>query len=301
MREVRIHLAFAAAARRSRPGHLEAGGAALLPARHPGTDAAQGQFRHGSGRARQRSLQRQREVLDLPRPAALHRARAQPPYAGRSRGRFVPGRPLTDSHVPHRPAGGTVDAPEGRLLPRRALRNAAGGDRSLRQHLEARADRPGKRRAGRVLEIAIEEAARPRGQCPWVRAPSPMQTPRDGIPARHAGRHRRIPGNDAWDAARTPRRTYRKRQRTIRTGSQPARCLSTCSRLPACISARNPYSAGYTGPSRPGPPLSGRRRRSDDMRRHSRCTHRCRTRNDVETRRSPFEKRSARSRNRRRG
>jgi len=174
MREVRIHLAFAAAARRSRPGHLEAGGAALLPARHPGADAAQGQFRQGSGRARESRLQRAGAVRELPRPAALHRAGAQPAHAGRDGHRFVPGRPLADPRLPHGAACGTLDASEGRLLSRRPLRHAAGRHRALQQQLQTRAERSGKRRADRVLEVAMKGGSASAAQYLVGAAPLPV-------------------------------------------------------------------------------------------------------------------------------
>ena len=62
----------------------------------------------------------------LPRAAALHRARQQPARAERDRRRLLPGRPVADAHVPHRAARRTVEPPEGRLLPRRPVRERCG-------------------------------------------------------------------------------------------------------------------------------------------------------------------------------
>src|SRR5581483_6761562 len=69
--------------------------------------------------------------------------------------------PLADPDVPDRAARGTVDTPEGRLLPRWALPELGGGDRPLRSQLQARADQPGKSGAGRVLEVAIDDEMAP--------------------------------------------------------------------------------------------------------------------------------------------
>ena len=69
------------------------------------------------------ALQRQGEVRDLPRPAALHRARGttctrRPRSASTS---FQADR-SPDARLPDGAAQGAVDAPEGRVLPRRPLR-----------------------------------------------------------------------------------------------------------------------------------------------------------------------------------
>ena len=49
----------------------------------------------------------------------------------------IPGRPLADPHVPHCATGGAVDPPEGRLLPRRKIRHAAGRGESLRWAIQS--------------------------------------------------------------------------------------------------------------------------------------------------------------------
>ena len=64
----------------------------------------------------------------------------------------VPGRPLADPHVPHGAAGRTVDASEGRLLPRRALRHLARRGQSLRWALQAEPQRREQEGSGRVPE-----------------------------------------------------------------------------------------------------------------------------------------------------
>src|SRR5690348_5374941 len=94
-------------------------------------------------------------MFDLPRAAALHRARSQPAHRGRDGHRRLPGRPLPDAYVPHGAAGGTVDTPEGRLLSRRPLCHAVGRDRALRSEFQAGADRRRETRADRVLEVPI--------------------------------------------------------------------------------------------------------------------------------------------------
>ena len=127
---------------------LEAPGAALLPELDPGAEAARRQLRCGRREARRGAVQRQGEVLELPCAAALYRAGPRAAFAEGNGHRFVPGRPLADAHVPHRAARGTVDAPEGRLLPRRPLRHAGPGARALRPAFQATAHRPGKGRPG---------------------------------------------------------------------------------------------------------------------------------------------------------
>src|ERR1051325_529911 len=142
---------------RVRLDHREAGCAALLSACDSCAEACGGQFRQDSRRAGERALRREGAVRELPRAAALYRARAQPAHARRDGRRFVPGRALADAHVPHRSARGPVDAPEGRLLSRRPLRHAPGCARALQRPLQARAERPGKSRADRVSEVAIAD------------------------------------------------------------------------------------------------------------------------------------------------
>src|SRR6185436_7611449 len=87
--------------------------------------------------------------------AALYRTWTWLAQPGRDGRRFIPGRPVADPHVPHCAARRLMDAPEGRLLSRRALRNAARRDRALRPHPPAGTDQPGKRRARGILEVVI--------------------------------------------------------------------------------------------------------------------------------------------------
>ena len=126
--------------------HGEAAGAALLPARDPRAQAARRQLRRGGRRARQGGVQRQRRSA---RPATCRRSSPSP---GRTCTRaaeigidaFQADR-SPDAHVPHGAARRPVDAPEGRLLPRRPLRDAGATSSTTTTALRARAERRRRR------------------------------------------------------------------------------------------------------------------------------------------------------------
>ena len=78
-----------------RPGHPEAGRAALLSTGPPGAGTARRQLRHGGRRARRDPASNGRPKLrHLSRPPPLHRARMEPSHARGDRPRRLPGRSL---------------------------------------------------------------------------------------------------------------------------------------------------------------------------------------------------------------
>ena len=82
----------------------------------------------------------------------------------RDRRRRVPGRPFADPHVPHGTSRGAVDASEGRLLPRRALRHLARRGEPLRYAIQPEPQRRKQKGSGRVSkgDISILERRRRR-------------------------------------------------------------------------------------------------------------------------------------------
>ena len=105
------------------PRHLEAGGPSLLPAGHPGPDPPAGSFDTAAA-ARGRRSSAARRIA----PGATCR-RSSPSRGGtctpppRSGSTMFQALALPRPAVPHVAAEGPVDPPEGRLLPRRAVRH----------------------------------------------------------------------------------------------------------------------------------------------------------------------------------
>ncbi len=83
----------------------------------PAPDPAAGNLRCARGEGRQGGLQRRRSMLDVSRPAALHRARLEYAHGGGNRHRRLPVLAIAGSALPHDAARGSVHAAEGRLLP----------------------------------------------------------------------------------------------------------------------------------------------------------------------------------------
>ena len=75
--------------------------------------------------------------------------------APRDRDRRLPGEAVARRALPHDPAARAVGAHEGRVLPRRPVRHAAGRDRALQRPLQAETDRGRGQRPGRVPEVAL--------------------------------------------------------------------------------------------------------------------------------------------------
>ena len=115
---------------------------ALLSAIDPGAERTGRVIRQDCIRTWQDDFQQFGEVRDLSRAAALHRAGVQFACAQRDRRRRVPGRPFAHPHVPHGTSRGAVDASEGRLLPRRALRHLARRGEPLRYAIQSESQRP---------------------------------------------------------------------------------------------------------------------------------------------------------------
>ena len=115
-------------------------------------------------RTGQDGVQRFGEVRDLSRAAALHRAGVQHACAERDRHRRVPGRPVAHPHVSHGASRGAVDASEGRLLPRRALRHLARRREPLRHAIQPEPQRGKQEGSRRVSKgnISILERRRRR-------------------------------------------------------------------------------------------------------------------------------------------
>jgi len=128
----------------ARPADGQARRAALLSAIDPHSQAASRFLQPGGIQPWQDAVRRQGEVRHVPRAAALHRAGQQPARARRDRRRRLPGRSLTDAHVPHGAARRALGAPEGRVLPRRSVRDPARRRQPLRRVFQARVERPGE-------------------------------------------------------------------------------------------------------------------------------------------------------------
>ena len=133
----------ASATSRQQPGpdHAQAGRAALLPARAPRRRRRRRAASTPAAAERGRALfEGKARCAELPRAAALHRAGLEPAHARGDRHRRLPGRAA-------RPTAATAPTPlqglwshaEGRLLPRRPLRDPARRGRPLRRALRARA------------------------------------------------------------------------------------------------------------------------------------------------------------------
>ena len=115
-----------------------------------------GSFDAAARAARQGDLQRQGEVRELPRAAALHRARLEPAHAGGDRHRRLPGRPLARPTLPHDAARGPV-----RATPRAASTTTAASRRSATSSTTTTAasslglTRRAAERPGRVPQVAV--------------------------------------------------------------------------------------------------------------------------------------------------
>jgi hypothetical protein len=125
-----------------------------LPKPKPPADAFDATARE-AGRS---ALQRQGALRYLPRAADLHRAGLQPAHRRRDRHRRLPGAPLARRSLPHRAAAramGHEEAPQGRLLPRRALRHARRRGEPLRPALPQPALGTGESRPDRVPQVDL--------------------------------------------------------------------------------------------------------------------------------------------------
>src|SRR5262245_38417591 len=91
-------------------------------------------------------------MRDVPRSAAVHRAWEQSAPTFRDRSRLVPGRSVSNAHVPHCALGGVVGASEGWILPRWTVRHVAGRGESLRYPVQLTTQRYRQEGSGRVPE-----------------------------------------------------------------------------------------------------------------------------------------------------
>ena len=118
----------------SRSDHVEAGGAPVLSTRDSRAATSVELLQSRSGTAWKGCVQRASGLRDLSCAAALHGAGMEFAYAAGDRDRQLPGRSVTGSSLPDVAAQGTVDPHEGRVLPRRPLRDPSRCGRPLRQH-----------------------------------------------------------------------------------------------------------------------------------------------------------------------
>jgi len=134
-------------------------------------------------RAGKETFDGKRAVRDLHVPP-LFTSRATICTRRRDRSRFLPVRPLADSHVPHRPARGTVDSPEGRLLPRRRFATLRTSSSTTTVVFRLGLTEPEKGRSDRVSEVAVNEMTGHGGLSPRV----PRLLSANFAPDRNAGR-----------------------------------------------------------------------------------------------------------------
>jgi hypothetical protein len=145
----------AARAARQTPRHTrsrdrQAAGAALLPARDPCAEGAQGRFDVAAAARGKEAVQRQRAMRDLPRAAALHRARGQPALAGRAGiDSFQADRSPTHSYRTA-PLAGLWTHQKGGFYHDGRFPNLAAVIDHYDRNFRPRAERAGKSRADRV-------------------------------------------------------------------------------------------------------------------------------------------------------
>ena len=104
-------------AERPGPHHVQAAGAALLPALDSGAEAVSRLVQCDAGRTGPAGVQRRGRLHGLPRTADLHRARVERSHGGRDWYRRLPVEPFARRTLPHDAACRTVGAADGRLLP----------------------------------------------------------------------------------------------------------------------------------------------------------------------------------------
>jgi hypothetical protein len=109
-------------------------------------------IRQGCIRTGEDGLQRCGEVRNVPRAASVLGTRQQLACAKRHRHRRVPSRPFADPHVPDITVSRIMDASEGRLLPRRALRHFARRGEPLRCTIQSESQRSKQEGSNRVSE-----------------------------------------------------------------------------------------------------------------------------------------------------
>src|SRR5262245_57606916 len=94
-------------------------------------------------------------MFELPRAAAVQRARLEHAYAGGDRHRCVPGQSRAGRTLSNRAAEGAVDTHARRLLPRWSLLDTAGRHQPLPVDVLARPEREREGRPGAVPEIVV--------------------------------------------------------------------------------------------------------------------------------------------------